>query len=310
MSFLSRACFFLLLFILLPGATVFASGTEKTPNRVPGPMVLSTASPGGDTFPAGLFSVKNHFVAASAKLYKGSSRYDYKTPRGEKVGPRRNDTFANVFKIRYGITDRLEVNTATPFIHADIKNHSADGDWMGGLGDTTLMFRYGAKKRSEDSPFAVSADFSVILPTGEVGDQEKYLATNAFGAGAGGGVSWVDKNQRVDVAGHYIVYAEGAHGIKPGDFALFHAQYAWAVTRNFDIGAEAYYRYEQQSEVHGKGRHDAFTEAYLGPKIHIKIPEWSYMMVGAAVLFPVYRHYDSPSLSPDTRYEMSILFAF
>ena len=150
----------------------------------------------------------------------------------------------------------------------------------------------------------------MALPTGQVGDQKKYLATNAFGVMAGGGFSWVDYNQRVDLTGHYTLYAEGAHGIKPGDYALVNAHYAWAATRNFDIGAEAYYRYEMQSEVRGTGQRDAFAEAYIGPKIQFKMPEWAYMMVGAAVLFPVYRHYDSPKFSPDTRYELSILFAF
>lgn len=123
-----------------------AYGAEKIPNRVPGPMVLPTAKPGGDTFPSGLFSIKNHFVFANPNMYKGSSRYDYKTPSGKKVGPKQSDQFANVLKLRYGTTDRLELNTATPFINAEIKNHGGDENWMGGIGDTTLMLRYGLKK--------------------------------------------------------------------------------------------------------------------------------------------------------------------
>ena len=94
-------------------------------------MVLSTGTPGGDTFPAGLFAVKNIFSFGGARLYKGSSQYDYTTPAGKKVGPKQADLFANVFKLRYGITDRLELNTATPFLNADITNHNADGDWKG-----------------------------------------------------------------------------------------------------------------------------------------------------------------------------------
>lgn len=156
----------------------------------------------------------------------------------------------------------------------------------------------------------MAVDLSVNVPTGHVGDKDKYLATNAFAVGVGGGFSWVDNNQRVDLDGGYTMYGEGAHGIKPGDFALFHAHYAWAATRNFDIGAEAYYRYERQSEIHGNGQNNAFSEAYIGPKIQIKVPEWSYMMVGMGVFFPVYRHYDSPTFSPDIRYDFSILFAF
>ena len=304
---LPRFLLILSLAVILP---LSALAAEREPNRVPGPMVLPQAWPGGETFPAGLVALMNHVSLSQSRLYKGSSRYDYKTPRGDKVGPKRNDQFVDVFKIRYGITDRLEARTATPYISANIKNHTESGDWKGGLGDTTLMLRYGIKKRSEDSPFSVAADIGVTLPTGEVGDQDKYLATNAFSLIMGGGFSWVDNNQRVDLDGRYAAYAEGAHGIKPGDFTLFHAHYAYALTRNFDIGAEAYYRFDQQTEVRGKGQHDAFSEAYIGPKVQVKVPEWAYMMVGAAVLFPVYRDSDSPRFSADTRYEFTLLFAF
>jgi hypothetical protein len=302
-----------LLFVFAP-FSAFAEGVlaanEKTANRIPGPLVLPQAWPGGETFPAGFVAVMNHFSFSSAKLYKGSSRYDYKTPMGTKVGPWKNEQFVNVFKIRYGITDRLEVRTATPFINAEIENHSADGGWKGGMGDTTLMVRYGLKQRSKNSPFSFAVDVGVTLPTGKVGDKEKYLATNAFSAIMGGGFSWVDHNQRIDLDGRYAAYTEGAHGIQPGDFALFHAHYAYALSKNFDLGAEAYFRHEQQSAIHGKGQHDAFAEAYIGPKIQIKVPEMAFMMLGTAVLFPVYRDSDSPRFSTDTRYEFSILFAF
>jgi hypothetical protein len=295
----------------LPFRDFAGSGASAAdPNRIPGPMVLPQGWPGGEVMPAGVTAVMNHFSYSEARLYKGSSRYDYKTPAGTTVGPKRIEQLVNVFKIRHSFTDRFEVRTATPYINAEIKNHGTDGDWKGGLGDTTLMFRYGVKKRTEDSPFSLALDLGVTLPTGHTGDKEKYLATNAFSVIAGGGFSWVDHNQRIDLDGRYAAYTEGAHGTKPGDFTLFHAHYAHAVSKNFDIGAEAYYRHDWATEVDGKSQHDAFSEAYIGPKIQFKKPEWAYMMVGAAVLFPVHRESDSPRFSTDTRYEMSILFAF
>jgi hypothetical protein len=227
-----------------------------------------------------------------------------------KVGPKSADQFVNVFKIRYGITDRWEFSTATPYIDLNLKNHNAGNSWKGGLGDTTLMARYGLKKRSEDSPFSIALDAGVTLPTGQTGDKEKHLATNAFSALLGAGFSWVDHNQRVDLDGRYAFYTEGAHGVRPGDFAVFHAHYAWAQSRNFDIGAEAYYRIEQQSYVYGKGQRDGFSELYAGPKIQFKVPELAYLMIGAAALFPVHRDYDAMRLSTDTRFEFSLLIAF
>lgn len=176
---------------------------EKTENLIPGPMVLPQAWPGGETFPAGLTAIMNHFSLAHYKPYKHSSPYTMRAPGGMKVGPEDADQFVNVFKIRYGITDRWEVRTATPYINLDINNHAADGSWKGGLGDTTLMLRYGLVKRSEDSPFSVALDAGVVLPTGKVGDKDKYLATNAFAMIFGGGASWVDCDQRVDFDARY-----------------------------------------------------------------------------------------------------------
>jgi hypothetical protein len=302
------------LLLALPSAAFAAAPHDKKPeNLVPGPMVLPQAWPGGETFPQGLTALMNHFSFGQYRPYKGSSPYTMRvnTPGGKmKVGPKSADQFVNVFKIRYGITDRFEIRTATPFIDMNIKNHNADGGWKGGLGDTTMMLRYGLKKRTEDSPFSLALDAGVTLPTGEVGDKDKYLATNAFSVIMGGGASWVDNNQRVDFDARYAAYTEGAHGIKPGDFALFHGHYAYALSRNFDIGAEAYYRLEQRTTMHGETYQPAFSELYAGPKIQIKVPELAYLMVGAAVLFPLHRDSDAMRLSTDTRWEFSVLVAF
>ncbi len=288
-------------------------GAEAEENRVPGPMVLPQAWPGGETFPAGLVALMNHVSLAHYKPYRHSSPHTMRvnTPAGSRtVGPGSAEQFVDVFKIRHGITDRFEIRTATPFIDLDIKNHNAPGDWKGGVGDTTLMVRYGLKKRNPDSPFSIALDAGLTLPTGEVGDKDKYLASNAFSLILGGGISWVAYNQRVDFDGRHAVYAEGAHDITPGDFTLFHGHYAYALSRNFDVGVEAYWRIEQESEVNGVGQNDAFSEAYIGPKIQIKIPELSCLMIGAAALFPVHRDYESMRLSTDTRWEFSMLVAF
>ena len=307
---------FLFIFFTFPVTVQAASDapTEKSENRIPGPMVLPQAWPGGETFPAQFGAVMNHVSLAHYKPYKHSSPYTMRIPagpaKGTKVGPKSASQFVNVFKVRYGITDYLEIRTATPYVSVNIKNHSADDNWKGGLGDTTMMLRYGIKKRTEGSPFSVAVDLGTTLPTGKVGDEDKYLATNAFSLIIGGGVSWVDNNQRVDFDGRYAAYTEGAHDIKPGDFALFHGHYAYAISRNFDLGVEGYYRNEQASEVNGKSQNDTFSEAYIGPKMQIKIPELAYLMIGTAVLFPVYRNYDSLKLSTDTRYEFSALMVF
>lgn len=61
----------------------------RAPNRVPGPMVLPQAWPGGDSFPTGFFAIMNHVSIAPLKPYKRSSRHTVRTPYGNKVGPRK-----------------------------------------------------------------------------------------------------------------------------------------------------------------------------------------------------------------------------
>ncbi len=311
---LLRCAFFLFFAIPLTAQATSSLATKKPENRIPGPMVLPQAWPGGETLPAHLAAIMNHVSLASYKPYKHSSPHTMRISdgpaKGTKVGPKSANQFVNVFKTRYGITDYLEIRTATPYISLNIKNHSANHNWKGGLGDTTMMLRYGIKKRTEGSPFSVAVDLGTTLPTGDTGNKDKDLATNAFSLIMGGGISWIDHNQRVDFDGRYAAYTEGAHNIKPGDFALFHGHYAYAVSNNFDVGIEGYYRNEQASKVDNKSQSNAFSEAYLGPKIQIKVPEMAYLMVGAAVLFPVYRNYNSLKLSTDTRYEFSALIAF
>ena len=314
-AFMRGCALFLLCIFALPTASFAASAaSQNSENRIPGPMVLPQAWPGGETLPAHLFAVMNHFSLAEYKPYRGSSPYTMRVPagpaKGMKVGPKDADQFVNVFKLRYGITDRFEIRTATPYIDLNIKNNNADDSWKRGLGDTTMMLRYGLKQRTEDSPFSLALDIGATLPTGDTHDKDKNLATNAFSVIMGGGASWVDNNQRVDADARYAAYTEGAYGVRPGDFALFHAHYAYALTRSFDLGLEAYYRDEQQSYVYGKGQQDAFSEAYAGPKMQFRFSEAPYMSVGAAVLFPMYRDYEGMRLSTDTRYEFSVLFAF
>ncbi|MGE4310365.1 transporter [Desulfovibrio sp.] len=229
--------------------------TPKSEKLIPGSMVLPQAWPGGETIPARLFAVMNHFSLAEYKPYRGSSPYTMRVPagpaKGMKVGPKDADQFVNVFKLRYGITDRFEIRTATPFIDLNLNNHNDNGSWKGGWGDTTMILRYGIITRSENSPFSVALDLGVTLPTGEVGDKDKHLATNAFSVIMGGGASWVNSNQRVDLDGRYAAYTEGAHGIKPGDFALFHTHYARVDKKKPRLLFAAYRRYLPGLAVRG-----------------------------------------------------------
>ncbi len=289
------------------------AAAPKPKNRVPGPAITPAAWPGGTVVPKGSFSIVNHVTYSEGEPYKGSSPYTARNPKtGAKVGPRSNELTVNLFKLRYGITDRLDIRSSTPFVDNNISRHPATGGgtWKGGVGDTTLMLRYQVMPRTDAIPFAIALDAGVILPTGHTGDPNKYTATNAFGVVVGGGASWINFNQRVDVDARYVMYGEGRHDIQPGNYFLSHAHYAYALNRHFDLGAETSLRIEEERDVKGVGQKDSYTEWYAGPKMQVKIPEWSNLMIGAAVLFPVYRYYESSRLSTDTRFEFRTGISF
>lgn len=290
-----------------------ATDAEKPKNLVPGPMIMPAAWTGATLLPTGRFSIVDHISYYEGKPYKGSSRHTNRNAAGAKAGAKGNEMFTNTFKLRYGLAwNRLDIRTATPFVNNDISRHSPKkGTWKGGLGDTTVTLRYLVKARTDDSPFAFAVDLGTILPTGHTGDKNKYTATNAWAVLSGAGFSWIDKNQRVDLDGRYVVYAEGRHDIRPGNYALFHAHYAYALNKRFDVGLESSLRIEEARKVNGKSQKDSYTEWMAGPKVQLKFPEYQNLMIGAAVVFPLYRHYDSSRLAPDkVRLDFRVGIAF
>lgn len=295
-----------------PLPAIAAEEQQKPKNLVPGPPITPTAWPGGTALPTGKIAIVDHMTFSRGQLYKGSSSHTVLNPAGRKVGARANHQWNNVFKVRYGIAwDRLDARISIPFVNNDIKRHSPQKDtWKGGLGDATVLLRYQVLPRTDELPICVAVDAGMVVPTGHTGDKNKYIATNALGFVFGGGASWIDHNQRFDVDSRYVFFREGAHDIKPGNYGLFHAHYAYALTKYFDMGVEGFLRIEGEREVEGKGMDDGYTECFAGPKVQFKVPEWNNLMVGAAVLLPVYRHYEYQRLSPDARFEFRVGITF
>ncbi len=289
--------------LLCPAFAAEAAEAEKPKKLIPGPAVTPTAWPGGTSIPTGKLSIVDHVTFSHGEMRQGTGSYS------SDKGARSNDLTTNTFKLRYGLAwNRLDIRTSTPFVNNDIARHSPkDGTWKGGWGDTTMMLRYQIVPMNKDRPVCVALDAGVILPTGTVGGKDKYTATNAFGMLFGGGASWIDYDQRVDVDARFVAYTEnGAHGIRPADYFMSHVHYAYAFSPYFDLGAEAWIKASEESDTYGVGQNNSFTEAYAGPKVQFKIPEWNNLMIGAAVTFPVYRYYEKEQLSPDTRFETRI----
>lgn len=77
------------------------------------------------------------------------------------------------------------------------------------------------------------------------------------------------------------------------DSALFHGHYAFALSRNSDIGIEDCCRIEQQSYAHGKGLHDGFFRPPRRDGNSDHGAGTPCLMAGAAVLLPACRDYDA-----------------
>ena len=280
-------------------------------NRVPGASVTASAWPGGTMLAPGKWAISDHVGFAHGELRKGGGSHTNRNARGEAVGQDDNDRLTNTFKIRYGLADGWDVRLSVPFVNNDIHRHSPQDDtWKGGFNDMTLMLRRRVVGLAPGQPFAVAVDVGAVIPAGEVGANN--VGTGAWALVFGGGASWIDCNQRVDVDARYVTYTQrGAHRTTPADYFQSHAHYAYALTDWFDAGLETNVRVSSESEVGNAGQDDEYTEWYGGPKVQFHVRDWG-LSFGTAALLPIYRHYESPKgrLSDDVRYEFRVGMVF
>ncbi|SQI40591.1 Uncharacterised protein [Leminorella richardii] len=127
-------------------------------------------------------------VAGASVLAEGkaivtlNSSFRDKTHQVEGTGS--SDTFTQIWllKMRYGLTDRLELVTSVPYTNN--RRDDMYPEYIDGLGDMPLTLSYALLSQRAGDPFWLTLKGGFLLPTGQRGDNH-LAGSNAWGGKAG-----------------------------------------------------------------------------------------------------------------------------
>jgi hypothetical protein len=259
--------------------------------------------PAGEGFPVGKFAALLNYTYAETD---GVRLHDDELHDNVKLTKN-----VGVVKFRYGIAPGLDIRTSTPIY--DVKKEvrtTGSTDHFGWLGDTAVALHKVVMDQSKGAPFSLAFDLGVILPTADGGkNNNDYIGNQAWGGGAGVGLTYFLGANRFDQELYYYTFIEGEHDYQKPDMFRCLTAWAYALNKNFDIGVESYLGWDGESEKFDQDQNDAKWEWYVGPKVVFKHKE-SGTTVGMLVSLPVYRDYDSPCPSDGFRFEIKLAKVF
>ncbi|SFK53703.1 Uncharacterized conserved protein [Desulfomicrobium apsheronum] len=286
--------------LLLPSA--HARAAEGASISTPAGAVGVNHGPGGMGFPVGKFAaVLNYRYCVKDQWYKDSS--------GEDGADVKQIVHTPVLKTRFSFAKGWDVRTATPFLDmtVDREDIGLDDKWVGGLGDTTAILRYQILSQKTGAPLNLAADLGVVIPTGEIGDNNP--GNGAWGALFGFGATYMSGSHRIEGDTSYTVYSEGTAEKTKGDRLRINAHYAYALNSLLDLGVEAYYEWTQEDEQYGVDLVNDAKSLYVGPKFNLKFPEYG-ITFGGNILMAAYRDYETATLTDDWRTEFKLIKLF
>ncbi|HBT96643.1 MAG TPA: transporter [Desulfobulbaceae bacterium] len=214
------------------------------------------------------------------------------------------DTFSQawLFKLRYGITNRLELNSVPSYVNLSRSDPTPAIKHLEGYGDQSLGLSYAFYNLHQGAPFALSFSAGVLLPTAPEGDN--HLPGNA----AWGGRASLDFGKfltpdiKFDTG--FVVsgpFERGNQDVKRGE------QYQWNAQIRYlfnicDIALES----SLVSNAAGDKRtpagdidlNNGSTEWFIGPSMNFVIDRYD-LWFGIGIFFPVWQDIDSPAMVED-----------
>jgi hypothetical protein len=275
----------------------FSQADDDDANRKFGPMQgvpASVSLGGGGLLPEGRLTA----------AYNVSYRSKYESVAGTDQKNNRNidnTTFVNLLKFRYGITDRLEIQTVTPYTFYDPKTGRDLDSW----GDSLLAVAYGFLQERLGDPLSLTLNVKAGLPTGGMGPS----------ALPGGGVwsaqAWLGLTKTMGL--HQVSFdlwgaapfEEGNQHLRKGDSCGFNYAYKYALTKNLDMGIEGTVEHADRGKRLGVEVKNDYTEWYTGPAVTYNIPGTTVDLAFGAYL-PVYRSYGQNTSSDSVRWDGKI----
>ncbi|HHX9803745.1 TPA: transporter [Salmonella enterica subsp. enterica] len=290
-------------FIFLPLMTYFllmnamAANGENNPSNLLGAPV-NTAISGGSVLPEGKL------------LTALNSSFRDKDHQIEGHGS--PDVYSQIWllKIRYGLTDRLELSTVGSYINN--KRDNLSPEHIEGMGDQSVGVNYALMSQRIGDPFWVTVGGALLLPTGQDGDN--HLPGNSAW---GGRVTLTltklfTPNIKGDMGFVYQgPFERGNQDVKRGNEFQWNTQVRYMFSDlPLDLGLESAYSNnasgtKKLSNGSVINNHSGTTEWVVGPSFNIAVDSLK-LWFGAGAFFPVKQEAKSPTKMEDVRWEFKI----
>ena len=282
--------------VLVMALAVQATAVAAAPEMAKRPKTLMATPPinpnisNGGTLPQGvLYTALNPIFANKDRSQDGFQ------------GP---DTFSQAWllKLRYGLTNRLELNSVLSYVNLSRSNPTPAVKHLEGYGDQSLGLSYAFYNIHQGEPFALSLAAGVLLPTAPEGGN--HLPGNA----AWGGRASVDFGKfltpdlKFDIG--LVVsgpFERGNQDVKRGEQYQWNMQFRY-LFKNFDIALES----SLVDTAAGNKRTPAgdidlkngSTEWFVGPSMNFVIDRYD-LWFGIGIFFPLWQDTDSPAMVED-----------
>jgi hypothetical protein len=229
------------------------------------------------------------------------------TPVGSS-GSKASDAFSQqwLLKMRYGITDYLEIWTTIPYINIQRTNPTPSPQYIYGVADSVLALTFGPLHERRGDPFTASASAGVLLPVAAWGkDHMPGMGVMAFRGQAAVG-KFLTRDFKVDTEGVWISrFARGNQDVRLGDQFQWNSQ-ARYLFDYFDIGLESSLVTQGASDRDVRGNvsslRNGYTEWFVGPSVNVAIEPLS-MWAGLGAFFPVLYSLHDEHRAPPTKME-------
>ncbi len=272
-----------------------------------GPVNVNLA--GGGTLPEGKLLT---FINASFADKNRSVR-----------GGKGSDTFSEVWllKIRYGITNHLEVSSVGGYINAErTAPHGAPKN-VNGVLDRSLQLTYAFMNEHQGDPVSFSAGAALLFPTAPWGSS--HIPGNGIFGGRGTVAigKFITKDFKMDTE---VVWSgpfdRGNQNVRRGDQFQWNTQ-ARYLFDCFDLGVEStlvhqssgnkqfeagtIFKGQRLTDDYNLNLRNGYTEWFVGPSANVAIDSLG-MWAGAGVFFPVMQQVNGPAKVEDARYEFKL----
>jgi hypothetical protein len=227
-------------------------------------------------------------------------------------GDKAPDVFSQIWllKLRYGLTDRLEITTVPSYVHN--RRDNASPKYIEGYGDQTLGLSYAIFSERAGDPLWLAISPSVILPTGQRGDSHLPGAGVFGGRVAVGLTKSFTQNIKGDMDFVWQgVFERGNQDVKSGNHYIWNAQARYMFSAlPVDVGIESMLVKIESGDKQFPGGAirnlgNGSIEWSVGPSFNVAIEPLG-MWLGFGAFVPLYRDADGPTKMENIRYEFKI----